>query len=201
MSKRLAFTASILATFTLGAAPTPPATDGARLLEEFRAICLDFDGAMDIAEEVALERGYRHAPDEVQEDLFQRGGLYVYSRDVDGTHWRLVMKKARYFLGASETEASTTRFIQCAVSADPGDFSSARRAVARHTGLRSFAQRNTTVFAWTPGEDDERHQVPAVSFERRGIELFNEEGMRAIMVARHGNQVIMTLMTPQEPVA
>lgn len=197
---RSAFAAAFLAIFTLGAAPAPPVTDGERLLEEFRAICLDFDGAMDIAEEVALERGYRHAPDEVPEDLFQRGGLYVYSKDVDGTHWRVVMKRARIFWGLTETEEATARFIQCAVSASPANFSSARRAVARHTRLRSFAQRNSTVFAWIPGEGNRRRQVPRYLFDDHLLRLLNEDGMRAIMVSQHDGQVIMTLMTPAEPV-
>jgi len=199
MSKPMMSAAVLLSVFTLGAAPAP--TDGARLLEEFRAICLDFDGAMDLAEEVALERGYRHAPDEVPEDLFQRGGLYVYSKDVDGTHWRVVLKRNRIIWGGgAETERNTARFIRCSVSADPANFGSARRAVGRHTGLRSFAQRNTTVFAWIPLPGDRRRRVSRPAFDDHLQRLLDEDGMRAILVAEHGQQVIMTLMTPAEPV-
>lgn len=197
---RSAVTAALLALSTIGAAPAPSMTDGDRLLEEFKAICLDFDGAMDLAEEVALERGYRHAPEEVPDDLFQRGGLYVYSKDADGAHWRVVLKRNRiHWGGGVETESTTARFIRCSVSADPAHFGSARRAVGRYTSLRSFAQRNTTVFAWIPTPGGQRRAVTRPAFDGHLQRLLDEDGMRAILVAKHGQQVIMTLMTPAEP--
>lgn len=171
----------------------PQRVSGDELLTDFKAICLDWDGALDLAEEAALGLGYVSAPELAPENLYQGGGLYIYVRRADGVEWRTVLKRHSIM-----TADGTGRFIRCSVSASPADVSSTRRAVGRHTGLRSFAQLDTAVFAWTWDENNRRQPVTRPAFEGSLVPLLNSRGMRAILVARHDDQVILTLMTPTD---
>lgn len=177
----------------LSTAPSPQASNSPDLFEEFRAVCLEWDGDPQAVEEIALERGYEPSQELIPDDLFQRQGLRVWSRRHQESEWRILLWDGRRLHGFG---GGTTYHNRCYVSSAPGDRRLARRRTADHVGFPSFRQKRTDVFAWLPGLNGERERVRRNAFEHRGLVPLTDRSMRMILVNDHEGQVMLTYLSP-----
>lgn len=179
------------------AATTPPTP--AEVFAEFRAVCLDVEGDLETAQEIAVERGY--LPVHHRVDDFQPLGnsshplfTYVWAKSVGGADVQVMLRPRGHFRKGGADDA-VAYHDQCSVSVAPGRRSALRAEAARHLRQDSFRQMGSSVFAWKV-DGNGVHPVRRPQFEANYIPLMRDEGMRVLAVSEHRDRAILTLMTP-----
>lgn len=163
---------------------------------EFTALCLDWDGDLVAAEELAKERGYRPAQDRVASvDVIRRlqWTTFAWVKSEGGVEVQLVLRPQSFIGNANGTVRSY--HDRCSVAVRPGQRGRFRNQLAERLEQDSFRQKDTSVFAWTIGPQG-RAAVRRNVFENRLMSLFDERGMRMATVAEHRDQVILSLFVP-----
>lgn len=165
---------------------------------EFTALCLEWDGDLVAAEELAKERGYRPAQDRVDEIAVirrQNWTTFAWVKTVDDVEVQLVLRPQGFIGSPGGAESTRAYHDRCSVAVRPGDRGRLRGRLARYLRQDSFRQMGASVFAWTLGPDG-RVPVRQSQFDRDLIGLTNDRGMRMATVAEHHGQVILSLFVP-----
>ena len=170
----------LLAGFAPQAAPDPVA--------EFERLCLSSRGLPAAVEAAALAGGY--AADETT--LEEEAGSdradpppRVWVRGEDEAEVRVVSAPGRMRLSGPWLAVN-----RCYVDG-PGDFTAARAAAARLTGVASIRQRDTAVFAWTEA-DGVRRGIRQAQFERGTIPLLRDRGLQMVLVSESREGVTLS---------
>jgi hypothetical protein len=158
------------------------------LMAEFEAACVTPRGAAAGVEAAALARGY--AP--VESTLEEEAGSdradpppRVWARGEGDDELRVVSAPGRMRLAGPWLSVD-----RCYVSG-PGDFTASRAAAARLTGVDSFRQRQTAVFAWTETPEG-RQAVRQSQFERGTIPLLRDRGLQMVLVSETRDGVTLS---------
>lgn len=191
---RLIVVASAIA--LMSAAPAPPRIPAATVLEEFKALCLEW-GDLETTQELAIGRGYRPAQERLA--AFEPGGLpvrnlYIWARTIEGVDIQIVAKP-RSFIGFGGPGGIRAYQDVCSVVVTPGHRSSLRGALARHLRQDSFRQDSASVFAWTNGPNG-KQVVRRNVFDDHLYELMSERGLHMVTVGDHNDQVILSYFVP-----
>ena len=192
---RIAVVAASLALVSM--APAPPRIAAATVLQEFNALCLEWNGDLEATQELVVERGYRPAQERLEG--FEPGGrpvrnLYVWARTIDGVDIQVVAKP-RSFIGVGGSGGVRSYQDVCSVVVSPGHRSSLRGALARHLRQDSFRQNGASVFAWTNGPEG-KQVVRSALFSDRLYTLMSERGLHMVTVGDHNDQVILSYFVP-----
>jgi hypothetical protein len=163
---------------------------------EFTALCLEWDGDLVAAEELAKERGYRPAQDRVARlgsRERRQWTTFAWVKTEGDLEVQLVLRPQSFIGNATGSERSY--HDKCSIAVRPGERGRLRDQLARKLGQDSFRQMGASVFAWTIGAQG-RAPVRRNVFENRLMTLFDDRGMRMVTVAEHHGQVILSLFVP-----
>lgn len=170
------------------AAVAPQEVPEIDLVAEFEAICLASRGGVAGVETTARTRGYvpREATQE-EEAGSDRGDPppRVWARGEDDAEVRVVAAPGRM-----KGPGPWLSVDRCYI-AGPGDLTAARAAAGRLTGVDSFRQRDTAVFAWRPTPEGPR-AIRQAQFERHAVRMLREQGLQLVLVSQTTDGVTMS---------
>lgn len=176
------------------AAQTPP--EPVDLIDLAQRYCIGPDGDHELTWSRAVRDGYVELSPEDFPNLRLPGArrLRGFTRMTDGIELRILTAVNR-ISGGGQGE---TPFHLCWVSADPFERAAVDRELGGWLGVGRFRQAGAWVHAWTPGEEGGRRSVSRREFQRRGMAIAREDGMRLVLTNQHGRMVAITYMTPVE---
>lgn len=161
--------------------------------------CIDPDGDHELTWAKAVRDGFVELSPEDFPNLRLPGArqLKGFTRTEDGVEVRVLTAVNRW-VGGGQGE---TPFHLCWVSAAPYERRAVDREIGGWLGVDRFRQGDALVYAWIPLESGGRRSVSRREFQRHGMAIAREEGMRMVLTNQHGAMVAVTYMTPVESCA
>jgi len=184
-----------LASLTVGLLAAFAPQEAPDLMAEFEAACMSTRGAAAGVEAAAVSRGYAPVESTQEEEAGSDRAdppPRVWSRGEEDDELRIVSAPGRMRLTGPWLSVD-----RCYVTG-PGDFNATRAAAGRLTGVESFRQRQTAVFAWTE-EADGRQGVRQAQFERGTIPLLRDRGLQMVLVSEDRGKVTLSYVVAAPP--
>lgn len=177
----------------------PPESDPLDLVTLAERYCIGPDGDHELTWALAVRDGYSPLSPEEFEGLRLPGArqLRGFTQTINGSEIRVLTAVNRWIGGGQ----GYTPFHLCWVSANPADRRVIDQELGAHLGVGRFRQEGALVFAWIPQEDSARRTVRRREFQRRGMAIAREDGMRMALTNQYGSMVAITYMTPVETCA
>lgn len=166
-------------------APQSPPAD---LMAEFEAVCIRSRGGTGGVEAAALSRGYTAVAATHEEEAASTNAdpqPRVWSRGEGEAEVRIVAAPGR--MRAQGPWLSVDR---CLIKG-PGDYNAIRASARQLTGIDSFRQRDTSVFAWLPTPEGPR-AIRQAQIERNAVRLLRDEALQMVLVSQNHDGVTMS---------